>query len=569
MININNYIEDLNNIVKEISNITGMESAIFDTNYKLVTSTEMYHNCKGDSVHTKPLKEVLINNTLIVQKPGTMESCLGCRFVNNCPSKIEFLVSIKNEFTPPLGVISLASFSNKNIDYISNNFNDYILLLKDMSNLIALFVFTESNRTKLTLKSTVLDELAEFQNEIFITCNEHGKILNTSRNISKIFPNYHPNVENINSFMPEKYTNWIFYKQNSKANIHLDNFSGTINKIPIHLNEEPGFLIQFVKNKNEHSNSKNLFLDKIITNNEEMIELKKTISKISSSPSSVLITGDTGTGKELIAKAIHYTGDRKDYPFIPINCANIPDNLFESELYGYEEGAFTGARKGGKPGLIELAKGGTLFLDEINGLPIHLQPKLLRTIQEKSFMRVGSLEYVETDVRIICATNTDLEVAIANDEFRADLYYRINVIPIFINPLVERSDDIEILANHFLNKYNLILKKDIDCFSPEAIELLRVYNWPGNIRELENAIEYTVNMEDNNIISIDSLPYYILNYEPDNSNFNNEIKDKECEIIINTINKYGWDVKGKEKAAKELDMSLRTLYRKLKHIENV
>jgi transcriptional regulator of aroF, aroG, tyrA and aromatic amino acid transport len=214
------------------------------------------------------------------------------------------------------------------------------------------------------------------------------------------------------------------------------------------------------------------------------------------SESTVLIRGETGTGKELFARALHSGSMRKNGNFIPINCAAIPETLMESELFGYEEGAFTGAVKGGKPGLFELANGGTLFLDEIGDMAVHLQVKLLRVLQERRVRRLGSSRELEVDVRVITATNRNLEDMVTRETFREDLYYRLNVIPLILPPLRERPEDIIVLAEYFLQRFADKMRRPVNTFTAEAAECLQRYDWPGNVRELENVIERAVNLVD-------------------------------------------------------------------------
>lgn len=218
------------------------------------------------------------------------------------------------------------------------------------------------------------------------------------------------------------------------------------------------------------------------------------------SDSTVLIRGETGTGKELFARALHSGSARAKAAFVPINCAAIPETLLESELFGYEEGAFTGATKGGKPGLFELANEGTLFLDEIGEMSVHLQAKLLRALQDRRVRRVGSSRELAVNVRIISATNRDLEKRVACDLFREDLYYRLNVIPLFLPPLRERQEDIRLLAEYFLKRFAGKLQRQVQNFTPEALERLRYYDWPGNVRELENVVERAVNLVEGSVV---------------------------------------------------------------------
>ncbi len=229
------------------------------------------------------------------------------------------------------------------------------------------------------------------------------------------------------------------------------------------------------------------------------------IQKIADTPSTVLITGESGTGKELVAQALHQNSSRHDKPFIRINCAAIPHNLIESELFGYERGAFTGAVTS-KPGRFELADEGTLFLDEIGELPVEMQVKLLRVLQESSFERVGGIKTIKINVRLIAATNKNLVQAISSGEFREDLFYRLNVVPIVLGPLRERTQDIPLLVEHFVKKLNSRLQRHVLGFSPQAIEILKLHAWPGNIRELENIVERTILFADGNWIEPADLP---------------------------------------------------------------
>jgi two-component system, NtrC family, response regulator AtoC len=238
-------------------------------------------------------------------------------------------------------------------------------------------------------------------------------------------------------------------------------------------------------------------------------QIYAVVEKVANTPSTVLITGESGTGKELIARALHENSARASGPFIKINCAAIPKTLMESELFGYEKGAFTGA-VGAKPGRFELAHGGTLFLDEIGEIPVEMQVKLLRVLQESEFERVGGIKTIKVDVRLVTATNRDLAAELATGGFREDLYYRLNVVPIHLPPLRERREDIPLLVGHFIAKFNDRLRKDITHIEPAAVEQLVSYHWPGNIRELENVIERTMLFCEGSVIRLVNLPADLL-----------------------------------------------------------
>lgn len=248
--------------------------------------------------------------------------------------------------------------------------------------------------------------------------------------------------------------------------------------------------------------------ESIVSSDGKMQDVFKLVTKVLQNDITVLIYGESGTGKELIARAIHYNGVRKDKPFVVVNCASIPRELLESELFGHEKGSFTGAHAR-KLGKFEIAKGGTIFLDEVGELEMLLQAKLLRVIQQKEFERVGGTELIKTDVRIISATNRDLKKAVENKEFREDLYYRLNSFPISIPPLRQRRSDILILAEHFVQKFSSKLQKNSKGFSKRALKLIYEYNWPGNVRELENTIERCLIITDRDTIDVDDLPGHL------------------------------------------------------------
>ena len=306
----------------------------------------------------------------------------------------------------------------------------------------------------------------------------------------------------------------------------------------------------------------------LIGTSPRMLEIYEIIKRVTSAKANILITGESGTGKELVARAIHYQGDRKDKPFVPINCGAIPENLIESELFGHQKGAFTGA-VANKSGLFEMANQGTIFLDEITELPVQLQVKLLRVIQERNFRRVGGIEDIAVDVRIIAASNKEIDREVKEGRFREDLFYRLNVIPIQMPPLRERKEDIRLLAEHFFEKHTKELGKEIKGISREAMDYLESYSYPGNIRELENIIERAVALENTSIILTDSLPDYIVHKKAvdvsvcpraETSNLEKTIEDYEKAIILDALKKSGGV---KKKAAELLGLSFRSMRYKL------
>jgi len=334
--------------------------------------------------------------------------------------------------------------------------------------------------------------------------------------------------------------------------------------------------LEFRDLKRENQNLRNQLKKKykfenIIGDSEKMHQIFETIEKVADTDSTILILGESGTGKELIAKAIHYNSYRREGPFIPVNCAAIPSELLESELFGHEKGAFTNAIRT-RIGRFELANGGTVFLDEIGDMSPNLQSKLLRVLQERQFERIGGVKTVKVDIRIIAATHEDLKVAVEQGKFRQDLYYRLNVIPIQVPPLRERKSDIPLLVHHFLNHFNRSKKRKIQGINNEALSRFLEYLWPGNVRELENIIERIVILTNNDSITVQDLPEKIQTLSLDEQaplfeipeegiSLDNALNEFEKKLILQALNKTGWI---KNKAAQLLNLNRTTLIEKIK-----
>ena len=305
--------------------------------------------------------------------------------------------------------------------------------------------------------------------------------------------------------------------------------------------------------------------ENIIAISKEMKKVFEFVKIIAKSPSSTtLIQGESGTGKELIANSIHMLSSRSRYRFMEINCAALTENLLEAELFGYEKGAFTGASTSGKSGLFEAAQRGSVFLDEIGEMSLHLQAKLLRVLQERRFKRVGGIDDIHIDVRIIASTNRNLEEEVEKGNFRKDLYYRLRVLPIFLHPLRERKDDIIPLTKYFVHKFNEEFKKKIDNISPKIEEVLINYNWPGNARELKNVIERAVLLSNDSTLSTEHILLdnaLTTNRKSKDDDGNNSIAAIEKRHITKVLKETSWRM---TKASKILDINRTTLYNKIK-----
>jgi len=325
--------------------------------------------------------------------------------------------------------------------------------------------------------------------------------------------------------------------------------------------------LDYYKNELKRVQGARYTIENLIGSSPVMMKLKETVRRVSQGPSTVLIRGDSGTGKELLAHALHTGSPRRFKQFVKVNCAAVPENLLESELFGYQEGAFTGARKGGQTGKFEQANGGTIFLDEIGDMPMFMQSKLLRVLQEKEIERLGENRPRQVDVRVVAASNRPLEELINEGRFRQDLYYRLNVVSLQIPPLRERMEDIVELTMHFIKKFNMEFGLNIGDMEKDVWDLFHSYNWPGNVRELENIIERAFNMVDSDLISLSHLPQYMQKLgkgprrSPAGKGLPALLDQVEKEAIIETLASTGGN---KMQAARSLGISRAWLYKKMK-----
>ena len=455
-----------------------------------------------------------------------------------------------------------------------------ISVIQDISDMVGLKEINEK-----------FTRILENSSELICFVDEHGKISYVNPTYKTIFVNESVNIigADIFSISPNGYRAKCFKTKEPMRNIlHTKNGIDIISKIdPIFIdgifkgiistskpvNELKGLIDKLERSEKELSFYKEEFLKSVSSSSNSIIgsstslkDIMYICEKAALSTSTVLVRGESGTGKELIAKFIHNESKRNDKPFVRVNCAAIPENLLESELFGYEKGSFTGALKA-KPGKFEIADGGTIFLDEIGDMPMSMQVKLLRVLQEMEIERIGALEPKRIDVRVIAATNRNLEKMMKTNDFREDLFYRLNVLSINLPPLKDRKEDLPILINHFIEKINKKLGTNVTGIDFKALNILESYNFPGNIRELENIIERAMNLCSNNIIKISDFPSYIV---PSNSKDIDilELDEKnilpfeeyEKRIILAAMKKY----KSFNKAGKALGLTHRTISLKCK-----
>ncbi|KLU60696.1 transcriptional regulatory protein ZraR [Peptococcaceae bacterium CEB3] len=522
----------------------------------------------------------------LVTDPGKHPVCDVCELKGNCFYTAGVFCPIVADGNS-IGLISLVSFTDEQRGKLLANYGDLEPFLAKMAELLASKAKEQLALQNLMVTSNHLYTIVNSIQEGIIAVDNAGMITNSNRasqrilnlenenlvgrQVKEVFPeflacqvlkNYDEIVEQI-----------VIYKSGRKRIELLSNaYPVLVNGKLVGVVESfrPVTDVQRVASRISLTDMRTSF-DEILGSSIQMRALKEKAHKVAVGESTVLIEGESGTGKELFARAIHSASSRARKPFVAINCCAIPDSLLESELFGYEEGAFTGAKHGGKPGKFELANGGSIFLDEIGELPLYLQGKLLRVLQERKLERVGGVRNINLDVRIIAATNKDLSKMVNEGEFREDLYYRLNVIPLQLSPLRERKEDIPVLLQHSLKRFNRLMGKSYGGFTSEALKLLSTYPWPGNVRELQNSIEYACNMEAEDTIAGESLPLRIRQFQYQSENVDlvgvrlrRKMKDVERQVLAEALQYFGTSMHSKEKIAEILGISRATMYRKLK-----
>lgn len=556
------YVSEIALVLQTIHHLFGIEAAVFDTGAVLIAGSEKYLEIKGTTVHKPSIAEVIENDEVTVLCPGKMESCIGCRFSSNCPATLELLKRITNEGVP-VGVLSFSAFSEDEHDEIITRIDYFKQIIADFSNLLAA-VLKSAKRNASANDKNQFSAISSLFPDGLLTTDVDGNILDINDAALNILSG--TCLKSIRDFLPAELSEEVMsgrHVVNQAVEIR-QGLTVALSSAPVFspLGDSGGFAVRLTAKQTVISPaSKVSEYEKMRGGGAHMESVRRRMGKIVNSPSSVFISGETGTGKGVLARSVHYEGNRRDKPFIIINCANIPESLFESELFGYEPGAFTGALKTGKSGKMELAEGGTLFLDEISEMPMSMQAKLLSVLQDRQFEHVGGTKNIALNTRIISASNANIQQRIEEDRFRADLFYRLNVISIEVLPLRDRMEDLPELLDAFLSKYNYRLHASVKGFDERVIQQFNRYSWPGNIRQLENIVEYCINMADGNIVQLPDLPPHFLKEveaEPLPA-----LKEAEGSVIRDLLNKYGWDSRGKARVAQALGISVRTLYRKI------
>jgi len=557
-----------------LSQILKVDVEIVDENLDRIAGTGMFAGRINKNIEHEGYvyKEVIkTGKRKIIKEPGRHKICTNCPKLlkqGYCEETFEMSMPISTG-EKVIGVIGFVCFNNDQKEHILHNFDTFAEFLEQISDLISTKAKEEIEKENMLMIIDMLNHIIDKIDQGVIIVDEEGKVSSLNSIGKKIlevdsYKNLHIklratgntviNMKEYELIMPKK----TYIIAGEEYKILESDFK--YSKVFIFTD------INSLKHKifSATTTKEDMDLKNIIGESSSIKILKSKVKKIAQSSSTVLITGESGTGKELFARAIHMESKRNNNPFVAINCAAVPDTLLESELFGYVKGAFTGADPKGKIGKVEFANTGTFFLDEIGDMPLYLQAKLLRVLEQKEVVRLGSNKPIPVDVRVIAATNKNLEKLIEEGSFREDLYYRLYVLPINIPPLRERKEDIRVLTDYFVRKYTALFKKRVVGFENEVWDFLYKYDWPGNVRELENTVEYMINMLDQNgIISVSLLPQKI-RFDLNKHNDLIPLEKMEIDLIKRALDLYGGSVTGKQQAAEALGIGIATLYRKIK-----
>ncbi|HWR41766.1 sigma 54-interacting transcriptional regulator [Sporomusa sp.] len=566
---------------KIIAHVIRVDVEIVDADLFRIAGTGVYDSGINEDMSREGFvyKHVLATGKpQFIEDPGKHELCAICPKQDCCDEKLELCtpITLGEEI---IGVIGLICFEEAQKKQLLQDLNFYQLFLEQIADFISAKAYERQESKRNQRMMEVLLQVIDNVDKGVLVLDGDSKIVQINDSACKQL-----------QLTAECIGKTVSMAATSDSLLGVEEYKVTIDHSTYFLMGNlldvssglPSYDRIFIFNeiKNVKSGIYNLTkvdmpvtLDNIVGCSPVTQQLKTKLAKLADSNSTVLIIGESGTGKEVVARAIHAVSNRSDKPFIGINCAAIPDTLLESELFGYVKGAFSGADPRGKIGKFELANKGVIFLDEIGDMPLYLQVKLLRVLQERKIVRIGSNQLISLDIRVIAATNKDLKELIKEKKFREDLYYRLNVIPIEVPPLRNRVEDIEPLVKSLMGKYGGLFSKKIRGIDHETMGILMQYSWPGNIRELENTIEFMINMADENgWLTRDTLP---------RSFFDNQavqpvqrgvgefksLRQIEQEHILQVLQRFGDTTQGKLAAAKQLGIGIATLYRKLHEIE--
>ena len=577
-----NIKEDVNRYINIISNLLNVDVGVVDKNMFRVTGTGLYKNIDGVYALGSVYKNTLeTGKTHIIENPRLHTLCTQCKDKKNCKEKLEISTPIYCH-KEIIGVLGLVCFNDEQKNKILANCESYLHFTKQIAEFIGIKFFEYQENLLQKDQENTLKTILENINKGVIIIDKDNTIVSINPiAIEKLNLKFQCVGKKIIIITQNDY---LMNEEVFKLSINNKDFTVVGKKISLTSfdnRKNSAFIFEDIKKINENiaeiTNNNVISLNDIYGNSEATKKLKENILKIADTSSTVLITGESGTGKELVARSLHSHSNRKNKPFVVINCSAIPDSLLESELFGYVKGAFTGANNNGRIGKFELANTGVIFLDEIGDMPLYLQAKILRVIQEKKIERIGSNKSIDLDIKIIAATNVNLEEKIKEQKFRSDLYYRLNVIPFKLLPLRERKEDILPIIEKLIKKYNHISGKNIISIDDEVKQAFLSYDWPGNVRELENVIELMFNISGNSsILNSSLLPENISKKSVSNPPKSSQIIIKnpsddfenfdiiEKNYILKGLEKFGNTTEGKKIISEKMGIGLTTLYRKLK-----
>ncbi len=535
-----------------------------DKDYSIGTQAPLYsafHKC------------IITGEQYFLENPKDNPICFECENIESCQELVELCIPIRfgNKI---IGVIGMCAYDEKAKQNLLINRESFMNFESQLGTIISTILSEKKIMKMLEYSSSEMMTLINSLNEGIIIINNNYDIITINKYANEMLNINMENKPDIWNLLSEKVYNNLVSKNfmGEAGPVRLNNKEFVIHANSIIVKDEREGTVLVLSDFNKmkesvlESNRKKdiITFDDIVGESELLQQARREAIQVAQSDASVLIFGETGTGKEVFARAIHNLSPRKNQVFTAINCGAIPENLIESELFGYEKGSFTGANVSGNPGKFEICKDGTLFLDEIGDLPFSMQVKLNRALEEKEIVRVGGNTPMKVNPRIISATHKTLTSMVENNLFRDDLYYRLNVVPINLPPLRGRGYDVIILSRYFLSRFNGIYKKELKGFTAEAEQLLMRYKFPGNIRELRNLIEYAVIFEEKSHIGVENLKRKMGTYsDNENLKLTEMTRLYEKSVINNKIQELGGDLDSKKEAARQLGISIATLYRKL------
>lgn len=566
---------ELQHIVETIHAITNIDITIVDEKLQRLVATrfikeEFDSAAPRNSVFEKCL---YTGEQYFIANPAEDLACVDCAGVDQCRELAELCIPIRYNGRI-IGVLGMCAFTEQARNSLLSNKESYMAFESQLSKIIATMLKEKEYSTLLEHRSSELITLLNSINEGIMFLDNEKKILTTNDYINQklqLAQGRFPPLQDL--ITPAAYNRLSDKDFNGEVGpVSLQGFEFIISASPVLIKgKQKGTILvfsDFTKMREsvlQSARDRNIMtFDDIIGESETLVNAREMAIQVAAKDVPVLLIGETGTGKEVFAKAIHNASRRKNNIFLPINCSAIPENLIESELFGYEKGSFTGASPTGKQGKFEICKDGTLFLDEIGDLPFSMQAKLLRALEEKEITRVGGYTPIKVNPRIISATHKNLQEMVEKGTFREDLFYRLNVVPIPIPPLRERGYDIIILARHFLQHFARVYNKDLKGFTAECENLLMDYSFPGNIRELRNLIEYATIFAKGSLVGTDHIKKKMMaTDERENLTLAEITRRFEKTIIQDHIRRFGSSLEAKRKIAEKLGISIATLYRKL------